>query len=259
MTLIVNQIPAVKAKKTFTKRNLTIKFELIDDRQNGGKMLMGYRLNAPKDGKQSSLRVLLDRNSANTPQVAPGEFWEVEYYESPDLAYAKATPLKRAELKAEYTRKGSALGLRIFVENTGHANGTILMKVFPESRKYSLVIEDTIKEKLTKYGFDCYERECIETYKDALSQINLDEAISEDITDEVLEIIKNMDSEVEDGIPTATVSTLRMIKEINKLASKKINSEESIEIIASEIIDELGILEYNSKNSEFIIRAKSRV
>ncbi len=258
MTNIVNKIPEVKPKKTFVKRTLTIKFELIDDRQNGGKMLMGYRLNAPKGGKQSSLRILLDRNSPNTPQVAPGEFWVVEYYESEELSYAKATPIARAEVKAEYTRKGSALGIRIFVENTGHADGTILMKVFPESRKYSDVIGETIKEKLDKYGFECYQKECIETYKEALSQINLDEAISEDITDEVLEIIKAMDSEVEEGIPTASVSTLRMIKDINKLAMKKIASEESIEIIAAEIIDELGILEYNSKNSEFIIRGKSR-
>ena len=147
-----------KTMPKFIRKKGVFFFELKYDEQKDMDTLLAYRKNPPKeDGTLSSLVILARMESELYPRMNSGEWWEVEYDECDKGArsYAQATPLRRATLVHEVTKKSKKGPLGYCLRAAGVAedeDGTIFLKVFPKNRKYTKDIEELIKAKIKKRG-----------------------------------------------------------------------------------------------------------
>lgn len=170
--------------------------------------LVVYR---PNPGEtSSSLIIILRENAENFPQVAVGEFWDIEYVQKEGQQFGIGTPIKKSEIESELyittNANGGNVGMRLFASELGPEDGCIFIMTFPSNRVMNEMRRTLIEEKIEKFKLQAYRKEIFESYTGHLAKLRDDERAIEEIKEAVEVYIKNIEMDND----TAFTNTIQL-------------------------------------------------
>lgn len=246
-----------KKKATFVQKTGVFKFELIHDPQRGVDCMTAFR-QTELNGVKKSLRIIADRQSDQYNYMAPGEYWEVVYFESDERKMAYCTPIQRAPInyKVSITKENGKdiVGINIYVEGTEEGQyNKLLIARFPENRRFDKVTEELLRKKIVRFNTIPYETELIDIYKEALEITRHNEVAANQLAQAAVKVIQEMDPEEGTGpITWATPMTVqaRVNKKLNPYGLDDYPEKDELAVA---VIDEMHIIGYDPKQKLFKI------
>jgi hypothetical protein len=210
-----------------------------------------------KTGPNSSLRIILRRNSPGYELCKKGEWWLIEYFEDDAQGFAWAEPMERVKLKSEFlitNNDGKTIvGKRYTLECESVEYSKVVMDAkMPSTRTMNEFMISLLNAKIKSCKLTAYTDEIFADFERGIFELVNLEKTALKLIDETVEYLEMADDALEEK-ETRVISKQNMKIKLRGLINPYTEEIPNRDALCSEALEEFKILQFNKELNAFIV------